>query len=62
VPVEHANAVMEFASLDVARRVLDGQCSPVAAIGSGEMRIRGFMPLIEKANVFLGRFSRLMGR
>lgn len=61
-PVEHANAVMEFASLAIARRVIGGHLSPVAAIGTGEMRIGGYMPLIEKANIFLGRFSRLMGR
>jgi hypothetical protein len=61
-PVEHANAVMEFVSLGVARQVIDGQLSPVAAIGTGEMHIRGYLPLIEKANIFLGRFSRLMGR
>lgn len=61
-PVEHANAVMEFQSLGVARRVLDGQLSAVVAIGTGEIHIRGYLPLIEKANIFLGRFSRLMGR
>jgi hypothetical protein len=61
-PVAHANAVMEFGSLAVARRVIDGRLSAVVAIGTGEMRIQGLIPLIEKANVFLGRFSRIMGR
>lgn len=56
------SAIMEFKSLDVARRVIDGRLGAVAAIGTGEMSIYGFMPLIEKANIFMGRFSRLMGR
>lgn len=59
-PVVRANAVMEFASLDVARQVLDGQLSAVVAIGIGEIQIRGYLPLIEKVNVFLGRFSRIV--
>jgi glutamate-1-semialdehyde 2,1-aminomutase len=58
--VRPANAVMEFRSLEVAGRVLAGDLSPVVAIGCGEMRIGGYLPLIEKANLFLGRFARLM--
>jgi hypothetical protein len=61
-PEGHPNALMEFGSLDVARRLLDGQLSAVVAIGTGEMRIRGYLPLIEKANIFLGRFARLTGK
>jgi hypothetical protein len=61
-PVQHANAVMEFQSLGVARQVIDGQLSSMAAISTGKMHIRGYLPLTEKANIFLGRFSRLMGR
>ncbi len=61
-PVAYASAVMEFTSLDVARRILDGQLSAVVAIGTGEMRIRGYLPLIDKANIFLGRLARIMGR
>jgi hypothetical protein len=61
-PAPHTNAVMEFADLDVARRTIDGQLSAVVAIGTGEIHIRGYLPLIEKANIFLGRFARVMGR
>ena len=62
-PVNHANAVMEFASLDAARRLIDGELSAIAAIGGGkDMAIRGYLPLIEKANIFLGRFAKIMGR
>lgn len=61
-PVERPNAVMEFANLDVARRLLDGQLSAVVAIGTGEVCIRGSLPLIEKVNVFLTRLSQVMER
>jgi hypothetical protein len=61
-PVALANAVMEFGSLDVARRLIDGQLSAVVAIGTGEMHIRGYLPLIDKVNIFLGRLARVMGR
>lgn len=60
--VAHANAVMEFTSLDVARRLIDGQLSAVVAIGTGEVKISGYLPLIDKANVFLGRLAKVMGR
>lgn len=59
-PVEHPNAVMELASLDAAKRLIDGDLSAVVAIGTGDVRIRGFIPLIEKVNIFLGRFASLM--
>lgn len=61
-PVAHANAMMGFANLDVARRLIDGQLSAVVAIGTGEMHIRGYLPLIDKANIFLGRLAKIMGR
>ncbi len=61
-PLDHPNAVMEFASLDVARRLIDGQLSAVVAIGTGEMSIRGSLPLIEKVNVFLSRLGQVMDR
>jgi hypothetical protein len=56
----HANATMEFANLDIARQVLDGKLSAVVAINSGQMYICGYLPLIEKANIFLGRFARMV--
>ena len=59
-PVEHPDAVMELASLNAAKRLIDGDLSAVVAIGTGDVRIRGFMPLIEKVNIFLGRFASLM--
>ncbi len=59
-PVEHPNAVMELASLDAAKQLIDGDLSAVVAIGTGDVRVRGFIPLIEKVNIFLGRFSSLM--
>ncbi|MGD2207341.1 MAG: aminotransferase class III-fold pyridoxal phosphate-dependent enzyme [Anaerolineae bacterium] len=61
-PVEQPNAVMEFTSLDVARRLIDGQLSAVVAIGTGEMRIRGHLPLIDKVNVFLTRLGQVLER
>ncbi len=61
-PVAHPNAVMEFDDLSVARRLIEGRLSAVVAIGTGEVRIRGNLPLVEKINIFLNRFSKLMAR
>jgi glutamate-1-semialdehyde 2,1-aminomutase len=61
-PVDHPNAVMEFSSLDVARRLIDGQLSAVIAIGTGQVDIRGSLPLTEKVNILLSRLGQLMDR
>jgi hypothetical protein len=60
--VQRPNAVMEFESLEVARQIIDGELGAVTAVGTGQIAVRGYLPLIEKANIFLDRFSRLMGR
>jgi hypothetical protein len=60
-PASHANAVMEFSSLDAAKKLLDGELNAVTAIGLGqEMKIRGLLPLIDKASIFLYRFGKIM--
>jgi hypothetical protein len=61
-PHPNPNAVMEFSSLDSAKKLIDGQLNAVTAIGLGqEMKIRGLLPLIDKASIFLYRFGKLMG-
>jgi putative sterol carrier protein len=59
--VENPNAVMELASLEIARRLIDGEMIPVVAIGTGDVAVRGSIPLVEKINVLLGRVSKVMG-
>ena len=61
-PVGHANAVMEFSSSDAAKKLIDGELNAVTAIGLGqEIKIRGLLPLIDKASIFLYRFGKIMG-
>ncbi|MCU0597796.1 MAG: hypothetical protein MUE70_00880 [Desulfobacterales bacterium] len=61
-PVRHANAVMEFAGPDAAKKLIDGALNAVTAIGLGqEIKIRGLLPLIDKASIFLYRFGKIMG-
>jgi hypothetical protein len=61
-PVEHPNAIMEFSTPDAAKRLIDGELNAVTAIGLGqEIKIRGLLPLIDKASIFLYRFGKLMG-
>jgi len=59
--VENPNAVMELGSLEIARQLIDGETLPVIAIGTGDVVIRGSIPLVEKINVLLGRVSKVMG-
>ncbi|NIV36150.1 MAG: hypothetical protein GWN58_43895, partial [Anaerolineae bacterium] len=61
-PVDQPNAVMEFANLEVAQRLIDGHLSAVLAIGTGEIRIRGYLPLTDKVNVFLARLNQVLQR
>ena len=60
-PVPSPNAIMEFADRNAAKRLIDGELNAVTAIGlSREIKIRGLLPLIEKASIFLYRFGKLM--
>lgn len=59
--VESPNAIMELGSLEIARQLIDGEILPVIAIGTGDVVVRGSIPLVEKINVLLGRVSRVMG-
>jgi hypothetical protein len=59
--VENPNAVMELGSLEIARQLIDGEMIPVVAIGTGDVIVRGSIPLVEKINVLLGRVSKVMG-
>ena len=60
-PVTAPNAIMELADRNTAQRLIDGELNAVTAIGLGrEIKIRGLLPLIEKASIFLSRFGKLM--
>ncbi len=61
-PVRYANAVMEFANPDAAQKLINGELNTVTAIGLGQdIKIRGLLPLIDKAGIFLYRFGKIMG-
>jgi len=62
LPVRHANAVMEFSSSEAAKDFIDGRLNAVTAIGVGkDIKIKGLLPLIDKASIFLYRFAKIMG-
>jgi hypothetical protein len=61
-PANKPNAVMEFSSPDAAKKLIDGELNAVTAIGlAQEIKIRGLLPLIDKASIFLYRFGKIMG-
>ncbi len=60
-PIQSPNAMMEIADIDTAKRLIDGELNAITAIGLGrEISIRGLLPLIEKASLFLYRFGKIM--
>lgn len=62
-PIRHANAIMEFASADAAKKLIDGELNAVTAIGLGkDIKISGLLPLIDKASIFLYHFSKMINK
>jgi len=62
-PVKHANAVMEFANAAAAKNLIDGKLNAVTAIGLGkDIKIRGLLPLIDKASIFLYQFAKVINQ
>jgi len=62
-PVKNANAIMEFADAAAAKKLIDGKLNAVTAIGLGkDIKIRGLLPLIDKASIFLYEFSKVINK
>ncbi|MDR3160625.1 MAG: hypothetical protein LBU28_03320 [Spirochaetaceae bacterium] len=52
---EHYHAVMEFASLDLARRLFDGKVNALACVGQGLISMRGNLGMLDNVNRLLDR-------
>ena len=50
-------AKMEFGSLELARRLFDGEVNSVACIGTGEIRMGGMISMVDNINRILDRVS-----
>lgn len=50
-------ARMEFGSMDLARRLFDGEVNAVACIGSGDIRMGGMISMVDNVNRILDRVS-----
>lgn len=56
-PAEKPNATLEFADLRTAWNTFQGNMDTFAAVGSGKMKIRGFVPLLEGINPLMDRLA-----
>lgn len=50
-------AVMEFGSMELARRLFDGEVNSVACVGTGGVRMSGMISMIDNINRILDRVS-----
>ncbi len=51
------NALMEFAGVDIAGDVFDDKIDAMAAIGAGDIKLEGMIPLVDNMNAILDRVS-----
>ena len=54
---ERPSAVMEFGSMEIARELFDGRRNALASLGTGEIRVRGLMPMLDNINRILDRVA-----
>ncbi len=56
-PAEKPNAVLVFSDLQTAWDTFQGNIDTFTAVGSGKMKLRGFIPLLEGINPLMDRLS-----
>lgn len=56
-PAEKPNAYLEFADLQTAWNTFQGNLDTFAAVGSGKVKLRGFIPLLEGVNPLMDRLA-----
>ncbi len=56
-PAGRPNAILEFADLETAWNTFQGNLDTFAAVGSGKVKLRGFIPLLEGINPLLDRLA-----
>ncbi|MCG8571978.1 MAG: hypothetical protein MJB14_17730 [Spirochaetes bacterium] len=55
--LKEPRAVLSFADLDVAHRLLNGRLDSFTGIATGQMRMKGFIPMIENMNPLLDQVA-----
>jgi len=56
-PADNPNAILEFADLQTAWDTFQGNIDTFSAVGSGRIKLRGFIPLIEGVNPLMDRLA-----
>lgn len=57
---EKPRAIMEFADIEVAGKLLSGEASAIACIGSGSISMRGMINMIDNTNRILDRVGQYL--
>ena len=56
-PSESPRAIMEFASIELARDLFDGKVNAIACVGSGDIVMRGMISMLDNLNRILDRVA-----
>lgn len=56
-PSEKPRAIMEFASIELARDLFDGKVNAVACIGTGDIVMKGMISMLDNLNRILDRVA-----
>lgn len=56
-PSEKPRAIMEFASIELARDLFDGKVNAVACIGTGDIIMKGMISMLDNLNRILDRVA-----
>lgn len=59
-PAEKPNAILEFADLQVAWNTFQGNLDTFAAVGSGKVKLRGFIPILEGINPLMDKLAHYL--
>jgi hypothetical protein len=58
---EKYNAIMEFSSMSLARRLFDGEVNALACVGEGLISMRGNLGMLDNVNRLLDRVAVYLG-
>jgi hypothetical protein len=58
---ERYNALMEFSSMELARRLFDGKVNAIACVGEGLISMRGNLGMLDNVNRLLDRVAVYLG-
>lgn len=56
-PCESPRAIMEFASIELARALFDGKVNAIACVGSGDIVMKGMISMLDNLNRILDRVA-----